>query len=86
MPNSDYLLGSVWLKGEKSGRIENGKRIEKILIFLIFVWLEVENERMEKVSLYKFMHIPLIKNDAQLKKKKKSDKQPKKKINHLNLF
>ena len=68
---SNHLLESVWLKGWENERIENGKRIEKILIFLIFVWLEVENERMEKVSLYKFMHIPLIKNDAQLKQKKK---------------
>ena len=30
------------------------------------------------------MHIPLLKNEAQLKQK--SDKQPKKKINHLNLL
>ena len=30
----------------------------------------------EKVSLYKFTHILLLKNDSQLKKK--SDKQPKK--------
>ena len=40
---------------------------------------------MEKMSLYKFTHIPLFKNDAQLKQK--SDKQAKKKkINHLNLL
>ena len=32
---------------------------------------------MEKVSLYKFTYIPLLKNDAQLKQK--NDKQPKKK-------
>ena len=31
---------------------------------------------MEKMSLYKFIHIPLLKNDAQLKK---NDKQLKKK-------
>ena len=31
---------------------------------------------MEKVSLYKFTHTPLLKNDDQLKQK--SDKQPKK--------
>ena len=30
------------------------------------------------MSLYKFIHIPLLKNDGQLKQK--SDKQPKKKI------
>ena len=39
--------------------------------------------KSEKVSLYKFMHISLLKNYAQLKPKK--DKQPKK-INHLNLL
>ena len=33
---------------------------------------------MEKVSLYKFTHISLLKNDGHLKQK--SDKQPKKKI------
>ena len=43
---------------------KNG-RIEKILISLIFVWL-----RVEKVSLYKFTHIPLLKNNNQLKQKK----------------
>ena len=32
---------------------------------------------MKKVSLYKFTHLLLLKNDAQLKQK--SDKQPKKK-------
>ena len=32
---------------------------------------------MDKMSLYKFTHIPLFKNDAQLKQK--SDKQAKKK-------
>ena len=47
------------VEGWKSGRIE------KILISLIFVWLGVE-----KVSLYKFTHIPLLKNNSQLKQKK----------------
>ena len=37
----------------------------------------------EKVSLYKFIYILLLKNDAQLKQK--SDKQ-KKKYNHPNLL
>ena len=37
-----------------------------------------------KMSLYKFTHISLLKYDAQLKQK--SDKQPKKKKKHLNLF
>ena len=32
---------------------------------------------MEKVSLYKFTHVPLLKNDAKLKQK--SEKQPQKK-------
>ena len=35
---------------------------------------------MEKVSFYKFTHVPLLKNDYQLKQK--SDKRPKKK-SHL---
>ena len=54
------------VRGRKSERIEN------ILISLIFVWLGVE-----KMSLYKFTHIPMLKNDSQLKQK--SDKQPKNK-------
>ena len=49
--------------GWKSGRIQN------ILISLIFVWLGVEKWRDEKMSLNKFTHIPLLKNDAQLKTK-----------------
>ena len=53
------------------------ERIEKNLIFLIFVWLEVKKWRIEKMSLYKFTHISLLKNDDQLKQK--SDKQLKKK-------
>ena len=41
---------------------------------------------MVKVSLYKFTHISLLKNDGQLKQK--SDKQPKKKkkSNHPNVL
>jgi len=40
---------------------------------------------MEKVSLYKFTHILLLKNDAQIKQK--GYKQPKKKkSNHPNLL
>ena len=39
---------------------------------------------MEKMSLYKFTHILLLKNDAQLKLKKVINNQ--KKINHLNLL
>ena len=39
--------------------------------------LEWKSRGMEKMSLYKFTHIPLFKNDAQLKQK--SEKQAKKK-------
>ena len=42
----------------------------------LFDW-EWQSGGMEKVSLYKFTHTPLLKNDGQLKQK--SDKQPKKK-------
>ena len=42
----------------------------------MFGW-EWKNGEMEKVSLYKFIHTPLLKNDGQLIQK--SDKQPKKK-------
>ena len=41
----------------------------------MFGW-EWKSAGMEKVSLYKFTYIPLLKNDAQLKQK--NDKQPKK--------
>jgi len=48
-------------------------------------------ERLKKMSLYKFAHMPLLKNNVQLKQN--SDKQPKKivtnnqkKSNHLNLL
>ena len=71
------VIGSVWLEGWKSGRIEN------ILISLIFVWLGVKSGGMEKVSLYKFTYTLLLKIDGQLIQK--SDKQPekkKKKSNH----
>ena len=45
----------------------------------MFGW-EWKNGEMEKMSLYKFTHTPLLKNDVQLKQK--NDKQPKKKSNH----
>ena len=43
---------------------------EKILIsfFFLFGW-EWKSKRIEKVNLYKFTYIPLLKNYAQLKKK-----------------
>ena len=51
------------------------KGIEKILISFIFIWLEVKKWRDEKICLYKFAHIPLLKNDVLLKKKKVTKKQ-----------
>ena len=39
---------------------------------------------MKKMSLYKFTHIPLLKNDAQLKQK--SYKTPKKKKKAITQF
>ena len=50
--------------GWKSGRIE------KILISpLLFGW-EWKSGGIKKMSLYKFTHTPLLKNDGQLKQKK----------------
>ena len=45
----------------------------------MFGW-EWKSGGIKKVSLYKFTHTPLLKNDGQLIQK--SDKQPKKKNNH----
>ena len=54
------------------------RRIEKSLIYLLFFFdWEWKNGGMEKVSLYKFTHTSLLKNDGQLKQK--NNKQPKKK-------
>lgn len=36
------LLGFIWLEWWKSERTENCGRIENILIYLIFIWLEVK--------------------------------------------
>ena len=69
-------LGSNWLEVWKSGRIENGGRMEKWedrkdFNFPYFCLVKNEkSRRMKKVSLYKFTHVPLLKNDAQLKPKK----------------
>ena len=41
----DWEGWCAWLEEWKSGRIENGGRIEKILISLIFVWLKVKKWR-----------------------------------------
>ena len=57
-------LGPVWLEGWKSGRIE------KILFSLFLFDWEWKSGGKEKMSLNKFTHIPLLKNDAQLKQKK----------------
>ena len=57
------------------------ERVEKILIFLLFVLIGVKKWRDEKKCVYKFTHIPLLKNEALLKQTKKSDKK-----NHPNLL
>ena len=45
---------------------------KKNLISLLFIWLEVEKLRDgKKMSLYKFAHTPLLKNNGQLRPKKK---------------
>ena len=52
----------------------------------MFGW-KWKSEGMEKMSLYKFTYMFLLKNDVQLKQK--SDKQPKKikiKSNHPNIL
>ena len=61
----------------KNGEVRKSGRIENILISLIFVWLRVKSGGMEKMSLYKFTHIPLLKNDAQLKQKVTSNQKTK---------
>ena len=56
--------------------IKNGGRIEKFyFLFFLFDW-EWKSEGMKKISLNKFTHIPLLKNDVQLKQK--SDTNPQK--------
>ena len=52
----------------------NDRKIFKIFSFQ-FGW-KWKSGGMEKISLYKFTHIPLLKNDRQLKQK--SDQQRKK--------
>ena len=47
------------------------RRIKNILIFLSFLFgWEWKSREMKKMSLNKFTHIQLLKNDTQLKKKK----------------
>ena len=50
--------------------MEKWKNRKKILIYLFFVWLGEKKCRDGKTSLNKFTHIPLLKNDAQLKQKR----------------
>ena len=47
----------------------------KILTFLIFDWPGVKKWMIEKMSLYKFTHIPLLKNNAQLKQKSENNQK-----------
>ena len=51
----------------------------------MFSW-EWKSGGIEKVNLYKFTHIPLLKKDTQLKPKKVTNNQKKKKSKHQNLF
>ena len=51
----------------------------------LFSW-EWKSGGIEKVNLYKFTHIPLLKKDTQLKPKKVTNNQKKKKSKHQNLF
>ena len=69
-------LRFVWLEEWKSERIENSERMEKWENRKDFNFSHFCLVRSEKVSLYKFTHILLLKNDGQLKQI--NDKQPKK--------
>ena len=79
-------LGYIQLEEWQSVRIENFRMMKKQenrkdFNFLHFCLVRSEKSgRMENMSLYKVTHILLLKNDAQLKPKKK------KKSNHLNLL
>ena len=54
---------------------------KKNLIFLLFGWLEVKSEKMEKVNLYKFTHVPFLKmmSKGNIQRKKRKKKKRKKK-------
>ena len=56
----------------------------KIFNFPHVCLVEWKSGGMEKVSLHKFAHIPLLKNDAQLKQKKWQATQKKKKSDDPN--
>ena len=64
------------------GGWKNRKIVKILILFFLFGW-EWKSGGKEKASLYKFTYIPLLKNDSQLKQKKKSDKQLKKKITQI---
>ena len=58
------------MEGWKSGRIENGGRMEKWEDRKDFIFFPSSWEwKSEKMSLNKFTHIPLLKNNVQLKQK-----------------
>ena len=68
------IKGPFDLRGEKVGRIKNGWRMEKWedrkdFIFSHSCLVGSGKVEREKMSLNKFTHIPLLKNDAQLKTK-----------------
>ena len=60
--------------------MEKGEDRKYFNFSLFFFGQEWKSGKMEKVSLYKFTHTLLLKNDVQLKQK--CDKQTKKKSNH----
>ena len=53
-------------KLQEDGKVGGQKRFQFPLFLFVWKW---KSRGMEKVSLYKFTHIPLLKNDAQLKRK-----------------
>ena len=73
------FLGSIWLEEWKNERIESDRNVKKWedrkdFNFPHFCSVgSVKSGEMEKMCLYKFTHIPLLKNDALLKQK--SDKK-----------
>ena len=53
-----------------------GQKIYFFFFSFLFGW-EWKSEGMKKMSLNKFTHIPLLKNDAQLKQKKMANNHKK---------
>ena len=58
-----------WNGGKVRGQKMVGEQKKFYFLSFLFGW-EWKSGRIEKVSLYKFMHIPLLKNNTQLKPKK----------------